>query len=64
MAQPALNQRTCVKVIHVVVEIAPTLAAKTGPGEFWLQLYRHLHSLTKKKKFHCFGRRSYAPAKM
>ena len=38
MAQPALNQHTCVKVIHVVVEIASTLVAKTGLGEFWLHL--------------------------
>ena len=64
MAQRALNQRTCVKIIDVVVEIASTLIVKTDLDAFWLQLYRHLHSLTKKKKFHCFGRRSYAPSKM
>jgi len=34
----ALNQRTCVKIIHAVVEIAPTLVAKTDLDAFWLQL--------------------------
>jgi hypothetical protein len=38
MAQRALNQRTCVKIIDVVVKIASTVAAKTGLGAFWLQL--------------------------
>jgi len=38
MAQRALNQRTCVKIIDVVVEIASTLIVKTDLDAFWLQL--------------------------
>jgi hypothetical protein len=38
MPQRALNQRTRVKSIHAVVEIASTLVAKTDLDAFWLQL--------------------------
>ena len=38
MAQRALNQRICVRIIHVVVEAVSTLPIMTGVAGWWLQV--------------------------
>jgi hypothetical protein len=38
MPQRALNQRTCVRIIDILVTIPSTLVAKTDLDAFWLQL--------------------------
>jgi hypothetical protein len=38
MAQRALNQRICVRIIHVVVEIVSTLLTMTGVEALRLQI--------------------------
>jgi hypothetical protein len=38
MAQRALNQRICVRIIHVVVEAVSTLLTMTSVDGWWLQV--------------------------
>ena len=55
MAQRALNQWTCVKIINLVVAIASIVVIKTGLAAFRLQFQRPVRSPTKKNKVHRFA---------